>query len=85
MNAQTQYRQCRLGRPLPNGRMETTSYLPALFARVGAQLRLKDEDGNWVSGWEVLQAGPLVDEPPDWRKLIKGHRKMTGDSMPRGG
>ncbi len=79
------YRQCRLARKLPSGRIETTSYIPARYARVGNVLSLRDEDGTWTKDWEVLVVGPLVTDPPDWRSLIRGHRKMTGDSMPRGG
>jgi hypothetical protein len=78
------YRQCRLTRTIATGRLETTSYLPAQYARVGNVLGLKDEDGTWTMNWEVVSAGPLVEDPPDWRKLVRGHRKMTGDSMPRG-
>lgn len=50
------YCQCRLR----NGTKETTSYIPVKFAKQGDFLQLKDEDGNWEDGWEVLLAGSPV-------------------------
>lgn len=80
----TLYRQCRLVRQGEgNSKIETVSHIPQKFAKVGWILSLKDNDDEWTEGWIVKQVGDLVSEPMDVRKLIKGHRKMTGDDTPR--
>ncbi len=80
--AETKYRQCVLQRQLTS-ETATTSFIPEKFANVGEVLKLKDSNGNWTDGWVVKSAGQLVDEPPDFRKAIKSHRKRTGDSLPK--
>jgi len=78
------FRQCRLTRKVENGEARMVSFLPEKFAIVGKVLKLKDEDtGKWTNGWIVESAGDLVDEPPDYRKGIRGHRDNTGDSTPK--
>lgn len=82
--AKTKYRQCHLVKKTEGGHVETTSYIPAKYAKVGWTLALKDpETKEWSDGWLVDSAGELVDEPMDWRKLVRGHRKMTGDDTPK--
>ena len=83
MSKVTKYRQCHLEKVTATGRVETTSYIPAKYAKVGWVVDLRGKDKSWDRGWTVVSAGPLVDEPPSARDLIKGHRKMTGDSAPR--
>lgn len=50
------YRQCELARPSELGRELMTSWIPEKIAKVGNVVRLKDEDGEWTEGWEVLVA-----------------------------
>ncbi len=60
-----------------------TSWIPEKFAEVGKVLKLK-EDGVWIDGFVVEFAGEdAIDEPPDPRKVIRGHRGRTGDSLPK--
>lgn len=81
---QTKYRQCVLEKRENKSLVQTTSYIPEKYAKVGWTLALKDPATKvWSEGWYVKSAGALVDEPMDPRQLIKGHRKMTGDSTPR--
>lgn len=75
------YRQCRLESSTPTGRVETVSYLPTKFAKVGQFVGLKGDD--FTRTWKVTSAGQITDNPPDWRADIRGHRKMTGDSNPK--
>lgn len=77
------YRQCVLRRPIAGGHQQTTSWLPLQFADVGRRLRLKDDDGNWEGGWEVVAAGHTQDRPTSPHEQIKNHRRATGDSAPR--
>lgn len=79
------YRQCTLVKETEKGTIELVSYIPSKFAKLHSKVRLKDEDGNWSDGWTVTQAGQEVDEKllPDWRKEIRGHRKNTGDNLPK--
>ena len=81
MSKQT-YVQCRMERKTPSGNASTTSWIPAKFAKLDWILDLKD-GVTWTRGWIVKLVGSRTADPPDWRKLIKGHRKMTGDSLPR--
>jgi hypothetical protein len=77
------YRQCRLEKKTKSGKLCQTSYIPEKYAFVGNILKLREEDGNWVNGWKVISAGELREETPDFHKDIKGHRKATGDSLPK--
>lgn len=73
--------QCKLKK----GNTETVSWIPKKFAAVGKGLKLKDEHDNWSYGWVVVQTFSEVKDEliPDWRKSIRGHKKMTGDSLPK--
>lgn len=68
------YTQCRLRREA----VEQTAFIPTKFAELGAVLKIRG-----VNGWQVLLVGGTVDDPPNVRKQIKGHRKNTGDAMPK--
>jgi hypothetical protein len=75
------YRQCRLRR----GNCHQTSWLPEKFAAVGKVLRLRNA-AHWEEGWLVEEVGSHrlpESQLPDWHREIKGHRKATGDSLPR--
>lgn len=82
MSKKTFYRQCRL---VKEGRLFQVSWLPEKFAVVGKILKLRNEDNNeWDNGWLVTSAGDnRVDEPPYADAMIRGHRKNTGDSLPK--
>ena len=60
MSAQKQQKQCSLVR----GRARQVSWLPARFARVGAWLRLRRDDGVWEDGWRVEAVGATREERP---------------------
>ena len=79
------YRQCTLRLTTSDGHTEQTSYIPDKYAKVGKILQLKEND-IWTDGWEVISIHhEPTDEPPDFRKMIRGHRKNTGDSLPKNG
>jgi hypothetical protein len=60
------------------------SYIPEPFCVQGKVLKLKDNDGNWDNGWIVESASEnRTEEVLDSHATIKGHRKMTGDSLPK--
>jgi hypothetical protein len=48
-------------------------------------LKLRDDDGNWDNGWIVTSVGNRLPEHylPNVNRIIKGHRKNTGDSLPK--
>lgn len=86
MAKQTYYKQCRLQKPTERGVMEQTSWIPEKFATEGKVLKLKDGDGNWEDGWIVKTAGThRLEEKmlPDYHDEIKGHRRATGDALPK--
>lgn len=66
--------------------MEQTSWIPEKFGVQGKVLKLKDSDGNWDDGWIVKMASQTrlaEDMLPDYHDEIKGHRKATGDALPK--
>ena len=86
MPQRIKYVQCVLERKIPTGRVRTTSYIPHQFAKLGSLLKLKDNFDRWVNGWKVVSVGSAIVEAadaPDYRKAIRNHRRMTGDSQPR--
>lgn len=82
MSKKTFYRQCRM---VKEGCLFQVSWLPEKFAVVGKVLKLRNDDtGEWDNGWVVTCAGKnRVDEPPYADAMIRGHRKNTGDSLPK--
>ena len=80
----TSYRQARLKRSEGNKTIETVSWIPVKNAKVGHLVSLKDDNGVWSPDFTVVSIGAVVvDEAPDWRKAVRGHRKLTGDSNPK--
>ena len=80
--SKTKYKQCGMDRIVDGKVFHVVSYIPAKFGVVGRVLKLKDGD-VWTDGWVVKTAGKTVDEPPDWRRAIRSHKKLTGDSLPK--
>lgn len=94
MSAPTQYVQCRFAREGDGSRTETVSWIPTkvkhrdqggmVKLRVGMVIDLQSEDKTWTRDWTLTSIGTEIkDDAPDVRKMIRGHRKMTGDSQPR--
>jgi len=91
----TQYIQVNLTRANGDGsRAETVSWIPTkvkdrdkgglVKVRKGMTIDLKNEDDTWTRDWTVASMGSEIkDEAPDVRKMIRGHRKQTGDSNPK--
>jgi hypothetical protein len=78
----TRYRQCELVKKTSEGEFRQVSYIPEKYAIKGKALKLLCE-GVWHNGWIVISAGDLVDEPFDWKQVIRVHRDNTGDSLPK--
>jgi hypothetical protein len=79
------YKQCKLEKQVEGGSCHQTSYIPEEFAVVGKVLKLREE-GVWDNGWKVTFASSKRYEThdlPDSHQQIKGHRKNTGDSLPK--
>ena len=53
------YRQCRMEKPLRNGgTLTTTSWIPVKHAKSGQYVKLRDgKDGEWIDGWKVVSVG----------------------------
>ena len=86
MAKQVKYVQCTMKRAVDGGSVRTTSYIPQQFAKQGRVLKLKNDLDRWVDGWVVESVGQAVvdaADAPDYRKAIRNHRKLTGDSQPR--
>lgn len=72
------YRQCKL----KQDNLETVAWIPDKYCVVGKGISIKDDIGEWSERWEVVSFGSdKTDTPPDFRKLIRGHRAATGDSL----
>ena len=80
------FKQCQLSRKIETGIVRTTSYIAAKYAVVGMVLKMKNEDETWTNGWivdAVHEPGVPEELLPDVHNQIKGHRKNTGDSLPK--
>ncbi|MEW4452430.1 hypothetical protein AB1L30_07070 [Bremerella sp. JC817] len=83
------YQQCRLVKQTSaTTRIELTSWIPEKYAQLNSYVKLKQPNGSFVDGWEVksissqrLQENDL----PDAHAMIKGHKKATGDALPKRG
>lgn len=76
------YCQCTMERKTKTGTERIVSYIPERFAVLDKVLMLKHE-GKWTNGWVVLHVGHCQEGNPDVNKLIRGHRRNTGDSLPK--
>lgn len=93
MTNQQEYVQCKLCRYVFDITIEGTgyymvsevSYIPIEYAKVNQKLKIKNESDIWEEGWwvEKVHSNSKTTELPDYRKLIRGHRKNTGDSLPK--
>jgi len=81
MSKKTAYRQCRLQK----GNSHQMSWIPEKFSVLNKTLKLKNGDDAWDNGWVVksVHGRREDDEMYDSHDAIKGHRKATGDSMPK--
>lgn len=82
MNKKVMYCQCRLEQSTPNGVTHMTSYIPQKYAVVNKVLKLKD-NGEWTDGWIVKSVGVPNMVPDHIEKLVRDHRRRTGDSLPK--
>ena len=80
----TKYKQCTLEKTVQEGLIQTVSWIPSKFAKIGQRLKLENDKGIWTEGWVVKLVGDEeIDQLPDYRKGIRNHRKQTGDSTPK--
>ncbi len=79
------YRQCKLVKKTLKGEIQTTSYIPEKNAVVGRVLELKNRQGVFEGGWEVMSAGTLItkDELPA-HNIGKKLWEATSGPAPRG-
>lgn len=81
------YTQCKLKKKISNGEILLTSYIPSKHAQKGNKVRLKKNGFGFESGWVVVEVYPNSEceekNLPDFHKDIKGHKKQTGDSLPK--
>jgi hypothetical protein len=85
MSKKINYCQCRLQKTGKGVHWEQTSFIPEEFAVEGKIIKLRDKEGVWDDGWEVMETGAVhsEDNMPDWHSEIKHHRKNTGDAEPK--
>ncbi len=83
------YRQCRMIRQTSTtSRTEITSWIPEKYAQLNSYVKLKQADGSFVDGWKVTSVSSerLAERHlPDTHAMIKGHKKATGDALPKRG
>jgi hypothetical protein len=77
------FNQCTLEKRSGFSTLKTVSWIPSKFAEIGKTIKLKDDNGNWVDGWNVIGLGTELEEDflPDYHSEIKAHRRATGDSL----
>lgn len=82
--SKVKYRQCSLEKKTKEGSVSQVSWIPSIYAKVNSFVKLKNDDEVWVDGWKVKSISDeelALDDVPDWKKSITGHRKNTGDSL----
>lgn len=82
MSKTTKYKQCMLR----NGFTEQVSWIPSLFAKTGSVVRLRDKNGDWEDGWEVISVGTETEEQyiPDPHASSKSLWRATSGASPVG-
>ena len=55
MNTST-YRQCTLHK----GSSVLVNWIPSEFAVLSKSVRLKDDNGNWETGWTITKVGDVI-------------------------
>ena len=84
MAKNTYYKQATMSRKAEESSTTQVSWIPEKWAKVDQVLKLKGDDDLWVDGWVVESVGETrlpENQLPDYRKMIRGHRKSTGDSQ----
>lgn len=77
------YVQCHLERESLGGTVtEQTAFIPKQLAKLGQLLKIR-VGNKWEEGWKVKELGSDRVGVPDVQKMIRGHRKHTGDSLPK--
>ena len=73
------YRQCKFRKKIKSATIETTYWIPEKFAKLGKYVKLKNSDGVFIDGWEVVHVGSLMDEQLATliRDKHRTHRKAT--------
>lgn len=75
------YRQCSLK---TNSGRHQVAYLPDTFCHYGNYVWIPDKDGENNTRWQITGVSDhLEDRAIDTNKLIREHRKNTGDSTPK--
>ena len=84
MAKETFYKQTTLEKKEGESTITQVSWIPEKFAILNKTLKLKNDDDVWIDGWNVQSVGESrISEKnlPDYRKMIRGHRMSTGDSL----
>lgn len=70
------YTQCFLR----NGAQETVAWIKTKFAKIGHVLRMKDINGIWEDGWNILFVGDSTkqDNIPDFRIVHQSFKCPSG-------
>jgi len=81
------YKQCTLRKTLnPTTTRTQVAWIPEKYASEGKVIKIRNEDDQWDDGWVVLSNGDTKrseKQLPDYHAMIKGHRKKTGDALPK--
>jgi hypothetical protein len=56
------YVQCDLRKQIETGLLCDVAWIPEKFAVIGKQVRIKQEDGTWDSGWMVAKRYAKMEE-----------------------
>lgn len=81
------FKQCHLvKRTSPTTKIEVTSWIPEKYAQLNSYVQLKQHDGSFVDGWQVMSVSSArlqENHLPDTHAMIKGHKRATGDALPK--
>lgn len=79
------YNQCSLKKTIDDKSFrQYVAWIPSKFAVEGMILKIKDDNGVWVDGWEVVGVGASCEDSElvDHHRLHRDHRKAS--DVPQG-
>ncbi|MDF1667832.1 MAG: hypothetical protein P1V97_39205 [Planctomycetota bacterium] len=77
MKRQVLYRQCRLEKQTQRGSKHLVTWLPQKVAKLRNVLRLKDDAGQWMDGWQVMVVGTRSQSSVQLDKHYRASLKLS--------
>ena len=80
------YYQCKLKRLIPEGHIETVTWMQEEYATKQTKFQMEDRDGTWRNDWSIMWAFPTKEKAEnlsrqrDWSGQRKVKKDLEGSS-----